>query len=74
MSATPNYSLPLFDPDGAIELVNVYNSAMQIIDAKLKEALIKTVFVKSESDKVITVAQIATAKISKDGIIYYATE
>ena len=71
MSATTNYSLPLFIPDGPIELVNVYNAAMQIIDNKLKEALTNTEFVKSESDKVLTVAQLATAKVTKDGIIYY---
>ena len=71
MSTTTNYSLPLFTPNDAIELVNVYNAAMQIIDAKLKEALNSTEFVKSESDKVLTVAQLATAKVTKDGIIYY---
>ena len=74
MSATTNYTLPLFTPYGAVDLVKVYNSAMQIIDAKLKEALNKTGFVKSESDKILTVEQIAAAKITKDGIIYYATE
>ncbi len=67
---TTNYNLPLFEPNGAIELVNVYNAAMQIIDRKLKEALTNTEFVKSENDKVLTVAQIATAKVTKDGIIY----
>lgn len=70
-NVTSNYSLPLFAPGGAIELINVYNGAMQIIDAKLKEALTNTEFVKSESDKVLTVAQLATAKVTKDGIIYY---
>lgn len=72
MSATPNYSLPLFAADGAIELINVYNAAMQIIDNKLKEALTNSEFVKGESDKVLTVSQLAAAKVTKDGIIYYA--
>lgn len=71
MSNTTNYNLPLFASDGAIELVNVYNAAMKIIDTKLKEALTNTEFVKSENDKVLTVAQLAAAKVTKDGIIYY---
>jgi hypothetical protein len=71
MSATVNYNLPLFTPNGAIDLVNVYNTAMQTIDGKLKEALTNSEFVKSESDKVLTVAQLAAAKVTKDGIIYY---
>lgn len=71
MSNTANYNLPLFASDGAIALVNVYNEAMKIIDVKLKEALTSNEFVKNESDKVLTVAQLAAAKVTKDGIIYY---
>ena len=70
-TTTANYSLPLFTSNGAIELINVYNSAMQIIDTKLKEALTHSEFVKSETDSVLTVAQLATAKVTKNGIIYY---
>lgn len=71
-TVTSNYSLPLFASNGTIDLINVYNGAMQIIDTKLKEALTNSEFVKGESDKVLTVAQLATAKVTKDGIIYYA--
>lgn len=71
MAATTNYSLPLFDATGAINLISVYNEAMKTIDTKLKEALTKSIFEKSENDKILTVAQLAAAKVTKDGIIYY---
>lgn len=71
MAATTNYSLPLFEANSAINLVAVYNEAVKTIDAKLKEALTKSVFEKNDTDSILTVANIAEAKISKDGIIYY---
>ena len=34
--ATTNYSLPVFTSTDSIDLIGVYNAAMQIIDTKLK--------------------------------------
>lgn len=81
--ATTNYSLPEFSSTDSIDLIGVYNAAMQIIDTKLKsiESQMGTLRTKvdnvqgfspnTSTDKTLTVANLNGAKVTSSGIIYF---
>ena len=81
--ATTNYSLPEFSSTDSVDLIGVYNAAMQIIDTKLKsiESQIGTLSTKvdnvhgfapnTSTDKTLTVANLNGAKVTSSGIIYF---
>lgn len=81
--ATPNYSLPVFSSTDSVDLIGVYNAAMQIIDTKLKsiESQMGTLSAKvnnvqgfapnTSTDKTLTVANLNGAKVTSSGIIYF---
>ena len=81
--ATTNYSLPVFSSTDSVDLIGVYNAAMQIIDTKLKsiESQMGTLSTKVDSvqvfapntstDKTLTVANLNGAKVTSSGIIYF---
>lgn len=81
--ATTNYSIPEFASSDSIDLIGVYNAAMQIIDTKLKsiENQMGTLSTKVDNvqgfapdmttDKTLTVANLNGAKVTSSGIIYF---
>lgn len=81
--ATTNYSLPEFSSTDSVDLIGVYNAAMQIIDTKLKsiESQMGTLSKKvdnvqgfapnTSTDKTLTVANLNGAKVTSSGIIYF---
>lgn len=81
--ATTNYSLPVFSSTDSVDLIGVYNAAMQIIDTKLKsiESQMGTLSTKvdnvqgfapnTSTDKTLTVANLNGAKVTSSGIIYF---
>ena len=81
--ATTNYSLPVFSSTDSVDLIGVYNAAMQIIDTKLKsiETQMGTLSTKvagvqvfapnTSTDKTLTVANLSGAKVTSSGIIYF---
>ena len=81
--ATTNYSLPEFSSTDSVDLIGVYNAAMQIIDTKLKsvETQMGTLSTKvdgvqvfspnTSTDKTLTVANLSGAKVTSSGIIYF---
>ena len=81
--ATTNYSLPEFTSTGSVDLIGVYNAAMQLIDTKLKslETQMGTLSTKvdnvqgfspnTSTDKTLTVANLNGAKVTTSGIIYF---
>jgi hypothetical protein len=81
--ATTNYSLPEFSSTDSVDLIGVYNAAMQIIDTKLKsvETQMGTLSTKvdnvqgfapdTSTDKTLTVANLNGAKVTSSGIIYF---
>lgn len=81
--ATTNYSLPVFSSTDSVDLIGVYNAAMQIIDTKLKsiESQMGTLSTKvdnvqgfapnTSTDKTLTVANLSGAKVTSSGIIYF---
>ena len=81
--ATTNYSLPVFNSTDSIDLIGVYNAAMQLIDTKLKSmetdiGSINTKLTNAQvfspnptTDKVLTVANLNGAKVTSSGIIYF---
>lgn len=81
--ATTNYSLPVFSSTDSIDLIGVYNAAMQIIDTKLKslETQMGSLNTKvnnvqgfapdASNDKTLTVANLNGAKVTSSGIIYF---
>ena len=81
--ATTNYSLPVFSSTDSVDLIGVYNAAMQIIDTKLKsmETAIGSLntqlsnvqgFTPNVStDKPLTVANLNGAKVTSAGIVYF---
>ena len=81
--ATTNYSLPEFSSTDSVDLIGVYNAAMQIIDTKLKsiESQMGTLSEKvdnvqgfapnTSTDKTLTVANLNGAKVTSSGIIYF---
>ena len=81
--ATTNYSLPVFSSTDSIDLIGVYNAAMQLIDTKLKsiETDVSSLNTKvnnvsgfapnPSTDKTLTVANLNGAKVTSSGIIYF---
>ena len=81
--ATTNYSLPEFSSTSSVDLIGVYNAAMQLIDTKLKslETQMGTLSTKvanvngfapaPSTDKLLTVANLNGAKVTSAGIIYF---
>ena len=81
--ATTNYSLPVFSSTDSVDLIGVYNAAMQIIDTKLKsiDSQMGTLSTKvnnvqgfapnTSTDKTLTVANLNGAKVTSSGIIYF---
>ena len=81
--ATTNYSFPVFTSTGSVDLIGVYNAAMQLIDTKLKslETQMGTLSTKvdnvqgfspnTSTDKTLTVANLNGAKVTSSGIIYF---
>ena len=81
--ATTNYSLPVFSSTDSVDIIGVYNAAMQIIDTKLKsiESQMGTLSTKvdnvqgfapnTSTDKTLTVANLNGAKVTSSGIIYF---
>jgi hypothetical protein len=73
MANTPNYNLPLFEADDAPDLLAVYNAAMNMLDTKLKEidGASGAVFDPQPTDEGLTVSELAAAKKTASGIVYY---
>lgn len=73
MANTPNYNLPLFGADDAPDLLTVYNAAMETLDAKLKEVSDASgkAFDPQPTDTALTVSELAAAKKTTSGIVYY---
>ena len=81
--ATTNYSLPVFTSTDSIDLIGVYNAAMQLIDTKLKsiETDVSSLNTKvnnvtgfapnTSTDAKLTVANLNGAKVTSSGIIYF---
>lgn len=81
--ATTNYSLPEFSSTDSVDLIGVYNAAMQIIDTKLKSIETQMVSLSTKvdnvqgfapdtsTDKTLTVANLNGAKVTSSGIIYF---
>ena len=81
--ATTNYSLPMFTSTDSIDLIGVYNAAMQIIDTKLNsiESQMGTISTKVDNvhgfapnvstDKPLTVSNLNGAKVTSAGIVYF---
>lgn len=81
--ATPNYSIPEFSPTDSVDLIGVYNAAMGIVDAKLKDIETKVNAANTSlshisgfapnaaTDKALTVANLNGAKVTSAGIIYF---
>ena len=81
--ATTNYSLPEFSSTSSVDLIGVHNTAMQLIDTKLKslETQMGTLSTKvdnvqgfspnTSTDKTLTVANLNGAKVTASGIIYF---
>lgn len=81
--ATTNYSLPVFSSTDSVDLIGVYNAAMQLIDTKLKsiETDVSSLNTKvnnvqgfapnTSTDKTLTVANLNGAKVTSAGIIYF---
>lgn len=81
--ATTNYSIPEFNSTDSIDLIGVYNAAMQLIDTKLKametdigslNAQLSNVqgFTPNVStDNPLTVSNLNSAKVTSAGIVYF---
>lgn len=81
--ATTNYSLPEFSSTDSVDLIGVYNAAMQIIDTQLKsiESQMGTLSTKVDNvqgfapnvstDKPLTVSNLNSAKVTSAGIVYF---
>lgn len=81
--ATTNYSIPEFNSTDSIDLIGVYNAAMQLIDTKLKsiETEVSSLNTKvnnvngfapePSTDATLTVANLNGAKVTSSGIIYF---
>ena len=81
--ATTNYSLPEFSSTDSINLIGVYNAAMQLIDTKLKSMETDIGSLKTQlsnvqgftpnvsTDKPLTVSNLNSAKVTSAGIVYF---
>lgn len=92
--ATTNYSLPVFAAGDSVDLMGVYNVAMNTIDTELKKindsivtinstigTLNETVNtikgntpVKAPEDEAFSVSDLAGAKITSTGFVYFEGE
>lgn len=79
---TTHFLLPEFDNNGTIDLINIYNKAIQTIDINLfnvkktadeTKNIITNIkpFSPTPTDKILTVSQLANAKVASNGIIYF---
>ena len=81
--ATTNYSIPVFNSTDSIDLIGVYNAAMQLIDTKLKSmetnigslntqlSNVQGFMPNVSTDKPLTVSNLNSAKVTSAGIIYF---
>ena len=81
--ATTNYSLPVFSSTDSIDLIGVYNAAMQLIDTKLKSmdtaigslntqlSNVQGFTPNVSTDKPSTVSNLNSAKVTSAGIVYF---
>lgn len=81
--ATTNYSLPEFSSTDSINLIGVYNAAMQLIDTKLKSmetdigslntqlSNVQGFTPNVSTDKPLTVSNLNSAKVTSAGIVYF---
>ena len=81
--ATTNYSIPVFNSTDSIDLIGVYNAAMQLIDTKLKSMETNIGSINTQlsnvqafnpnvsTDKPLTVSNLNSAKVTSAGIVYF---
>ena len=81
--ATTNYSLPVFSSTSSVDLIGVYNAAMQLIDTKLKSmetdigslntqlSNVQGFTPNVSTDKPLTVSNLNSAKVTSAGIVYF---
>ena len=81
--ATTNYSIPVFNSTDSIDLIGVYNAAMQLIDTKLKSMETNIGSLNTQlsnvqgftpnvsTDKPLTVSNLNSAKVTSAGIVYF---
>lgn len=75
---TPNYYLPEFEDKEAIDLINVYNKAMQIIDNQLYiinekiDYALAVMMQHPDTDKKLDESSIQKARIGSSGYVYIA--
>ena len=81
--ATTNYSLPVFSSTDSVDLIGVYNAAMQLIDTKLKSMETNIGSLNTQlsnvqgftpnvsTDKPLTVSNLNSAKVTSAGIVYF---
>ena len=81
--ATTNYSLPVFSSTDSVDLIGVYNAAMQLIDTKLKSMETSIGSLNTQlsnvqgftpnvsTDKPLTVSNLNSAKVTSAGIVYF---
>lgn len=81
--ATTNYSIPEFNSTDSIDLIGVYNAAMQLIDTKLKAmetdigslntqlSNVQGFTPNVSTDKPLTVSNLNSAKVTSAGIVYF---
>ena len=81
--ATTNYSLPVFTSTDSVDLIGVYNAAMQLIDTKLKSMETNIGSLNTQlsnvqgftpnvsTDKPLTVSNLNSAKVTSAGIVYF---
>ena len=81
--ATTNYSIPVFNSTDSIDLIGVYNAAMQLIDTKLKSMETNIGSINTQlsnvqafnpnvsTDKPLTVSNLKSAKVTSAGIVYF---
>jgi hypothetical protein len=77
--ATTNYNIPTFSATDNVDLIGVYNVAMNTIDTTLKQlndtlstiqGSINNIPVKNASDDEFTVTDLSNAKITSNGFVY----
>lgn len=81
--ATTNYSIPEFNSTDSIDLIGIYNAAMQLIDTKLKAmetdigslntqlSNVQGFTPNVSTDKPLTVSNLNSAKVTSAGIVYF---
>lgn len=73
MNKTTNYQLPIYAESDPADLINGYNVAVTAIDSQMKKnETAASAFVKSSTDKTVTVEQLASLKATASGIVYIA--